>query len=91
MVKNPLANAEVMRDSGLSPRSGRSPGGGYGNPFQYSCLEKPMDEEPSMGGGTPMGRRNAHGRRNRPWAEEPSMGRRNAHRGCKVSDRTEAT
>ena len=43
MVKNPLANEEAMRDSGLSPRSGRSPGGGYGNPFQYSCLENPMD------------------------------------------------
>ena len=43
MVKNPLANAEAMRDSGLSPRSERSPGGGYGNPFQYSCLENSMD------------------------------------------------
>ena len=28
---------------GLIPASGRSPGGGHGNPFQYSCLEHPMD------------------------------------------------
>ena len=28
---------------GLIPRSGRSPGGGNGNPLQYSCLENPMD------------------------------------------------
>ena len=25
------------------PRSGRSPGGGHGNPLQHSCLENPMD------------------------------------------------
>ena len=31
-----------MRDLGLIPGSGRSPGGGYGNPLQYSCLENPM-------------------------------------------------
>ena len=30
-------------DEGLNPGSGRSPGGGNGNPLQYSCLEKPMD------------------------------------------------
>ena len=28
---------------GLIPGSGRSPGGGHGNPLQYSCLENPMD------------------------------------------------
>ena len=28
---------------GLIPRWGRSPGGGQGNPLQYSCLENPMD------------------------------------------------
>ena len=32
-----------MRDVGLIPGSGRSPGGGHGNPLQYSCLEKSMD------------------------------------------------
>ena len=30
-------------DSGLIPGSGRSPGGGYGNPLQYYCLENSMD------------------------------------------------
>ena len=30
-------------DTGLVPGSGRSPGGGYGNPPQYSCLENPTD------------------------------------------------
>ena len=31
------------RDEDLIPGSGRSPGGGNGNPFQYSCLENSMD------------------------------------------------
>ena len=31
-------------DTGSIPRSGRSPGGGYGNPFQYSCLDNPMEK-----------------------------------------------
>ena len=31
------------RDPGSIPGSGRSPGGGHGNPLQYSCLENPMD------------------------------------------------
>ena len=31
------------RDLGSIPGLGRSPGGGYGNPFQYSCLENSMD------------------------------------------------
>ena len=43
VVKNLHANAENIRDMGLIPGSGRSPGGGYGNPLQYSCLESPMD------------------------------------------------
>ena len=30
-------------DPGSIPRLGRSPGEGHGNPFQYSCLENPMD------------------------------------------------
>ena len=30
-------------DLGLIPGSGRSPGGGHGNPLQRSCLENPMD------------------------------------------------
>ena len=42
-IKNLPANAGDIRDAGLVPASGRSPGGGYGNPLQYSCLENPMD------------------------------------------------
>ena len=43
MVKNPLANAGDVRDVDSIPPLGRSPGGGLGNPLQYSCLENPMD------------------------------------------------
>ena len=43
VVKNPPANAEDIRHTGLIPGPGRVPGGGHGNPLQYSCLEKPMD------------------------------------------------
>ena len=43
MVKNLPANAGDTGDERLIPESGRSPGGGSGNPFQYSCLENPMD------------------------------------------------
>ena len=42
-IKNLLAKVGDIRDTGLIPRSGRSPGGGHGNPLQYSCLENPMD------------------------------------------------
>ena len=31
-------------DLGLSPTLGRSPGGGHGNPLQYSCLKNPVDK-----------------------------------------------
>ena len=43
VVKNLLANAGDERDAGLIPGSGSTPGGRHGNPFQYSCLENPMD------------------------------------------------
>ena len=43
MVKNLPANARDVRDVGLIPGSGRSPGGGLGSPLQYSCLENLMD------------------------------------------------
>ena len=39
VVKNLPANAGEVRDVGSIPGSGRSPGGGCGNPLQYSCLE----------------------------------------------------
>ena len=42
VVKNPPANAGDVRDMGLILDYGRSPGGGHGNPLQYSCLENPM-------------------------------------------------
>ena len=42
-VKNPPANAGDAGDLGSIPGLGRSPGGGNGNPLQYSCLENPMD------------------------------------------------
>ena len=45
MVKNLPANAGDIRDLGSIPGLGRSPGGGNGNPLQYSCLENPMDRE----------------------------------------------
>ena len=45
VVKNPSANAGDTRDVGSIPGWGRSPGGGHGNPLQYSCLENPMDRE----------------------------------------------
>ena len=43
VVKNLPANAGDIRDVGLIPGSGRSPGGGHGNPVQYCGLENPMD------------------------------------------------
>ena len=43
VVKNPRANARDTRDSDLISGSGRSPGGGHGDPLQYSCLKNPMD------------------------------------------------
>ena len=43
VVKNPTANTGDVRDMGLIPALGRSPGGGHDNPLQYSCLENPMD------------------------------------------------
>ena len=43
VVKNPPANAGDTRDVSSIPRSGRSPGGGHGNPPQYFRLGNPMD------------------------------------------------
>ena len=45
MVNNPPTKAGDIRDVGLIPGSGRSPGGGHGNPLQYSCLMNPRDRE----------------------------------------------
>ena len=46
VVKNSLANTRDLRDVGLIPGLGRDPGGGCGNPLQYSSLENPWKEEP---------------------------------------------
>ena len=43
VVKNLPDNEGDIRDMGLIPDFGRYPGGGHGNPLQYSCLENPMD------------------------------------------------
>ena len=43
VVKNPFANAGDIRDVGLIPGSGRSPGEEHGNPLQNSGLENPMN------------------------------------------------
>ena len=43
VVKNLPSNAGDIRDMGLNPGWGRSPGGGHGNPLQDSCLENLMD------------------------------------------------
>ena len=43
VAKNPPTNAGDIRDTGSTPRSGRSPGGGQGNSLQYSRLENPID------------------------------------------------
>ena len=59
MIKNPPANAGDIRDMGLIPGSGRSPGGGHGNPLQYSSLEN-IHELRSLAGYSPKGRRVAH-------------------------------
>ena len=42
VVKNLPANVGGIRDVGLIPGSGRSPGGGNGTPLKYSCLENSM-------------------------------------------------
>ena len=43
VVKNLPAKAGDVRDAGSISGSGRSSGGGNGNPLQYPCLENPMD------------------------------------------------
>ena len=43
VIKNLPASAGDAGDMGSTPESGRSPGGRNGDPFQYSCLENPVD------------------------------------------------
>ena len=66
VVKNSPANIGDARDTGLIPRSGRSPGGRHGIPPQYSCLENPMNRE--------VWRATVHGvAKNRTQLKRPSM------------------
>ena len=48
-AKNPPANAGDIRDVGSIPGSGRSPGGGRGNPLQHSCLDNPYGQKSLVG------------------------------------------
>ena len=50
VVKNLPASAGDIRDVDLIPGSGRSPGGGHGNSFQYSCLGNPSPRTEESGG-----------------------------------------
>ena len=43
VIKNLLANAGDVRDTGSIPGSGIFPGGGHGNPPHYPCLENPKN------------------------------------------------
>ena len=43
VAENSPANAGDVRVVGLISGSGRTPGGGYGYPLQYSCVQNPMD------------------------------------------------
>ena len=43
VLKNLSVNVGDVKEAGLIPELGRSPGEGNGNPLQYSCLENPMD------------------------------------------------
>ena len=52
VVKNQPANVGDIRDAGLISGLGSSPGGGYGNPLQYSCLENPHGQR-SLAGYSP--------------------------------------
>ena len=49
-------SAHDAGDLGLIPGLGRSPGGGHGNPLQYSCLENPQGQR-GLVGYSPWGRK----------------------------------
>ena len=59
VVKNLPASTGDIRDLGSIPGSGKSPGGGNGNPLQYSCLENPHGQR-SLAGYGPWGRKELH-------------------------------
>jgi len=45
VIKNLPTNAGDITDNGSTPGLGKFPGGGHGNPLQYSYLEDPKDRE----------------------------------------------
>ena len=57
MEKNLPASAGDTRDVGSVPGSGRPPGGGHGNPLQYSCLENQSPGQRNLVGYSPWGRK----------------------------------
>ena len=56
VVQNLPARAGDVREVGSTPGSGRSPGGGLGNPHQYSCLENPHGQR-NLAGYSPQHRK----------------------------------
>ena len=58
MVKSPSPNAGNIRNVGLAPGSGKSPGGKHGNPLQYSCPENPHGQR-SLVGYSPWGHKDS--------------------------------
>ena len=63
MVKESACNVGDL--GSMIPELGRSPGGGHGNPFQYSCLENPHEQR-SLAGDSPWGHKESD------TAEQPS-------------------
>ena len=49
VLKDRPVNAGATADMGSIPGSGRSPGGGNGNPLQYPCLGKPLGQRSLVG------------------------------------------
>ena len=49
VVKNPPANTGDIGDAGSIPGSGRSAGGGHGDPLKYSCLKNPHGQSSLVG------------------------------------------
>ena len=47
--KGPACQCRRLSDMGLIPGLGKSPGGGQGNPLQYSCLENPQGQRSLVG------------------------------------------
>ena len=73
VVKNPPANAGDVRDTGLIPGLGRSPGGGQSNPLQYFCLENPMDKGSWW---------NAVHRVTKSWTQLKQLSIQHSHKQC---------